>query len=95
MSYIPEGHQGTSIHHISVVKGSTLSAYRCEILNREFMFSDQLATVIGGLYGHDIAEVLCFPTLSASLHLYECSFEYIARQILRRSQRCQSSFAVR
>ncbi|CAF1329504.1 unnamed protein product [Adineta ricciae] len=31
-------------------------AYRCEILNREFMFSDQLATVISGLYGHDIAE---------------------------------------
>ena len=23
MSHIPEGHQGTSIHHISVVKGST------------------------------------------------------------------------
>ena len=26
------------------------------------MFSDQLATVISGLYGHDIAEVLCSPT---------------------------------
>ncbi len=23
MSHIPEGHKGTSIHHISVVKGST------------------------------------------------------------------------
>ncbi|CAF1058519.1 unnamed protein product [Adineta steineri] len=56
MSHIPEGHQGTSIHHIGVVKGSTQSAYRCEILDREFMFSDQLATVISGLYGHDIAE---------------------------------------
>jgi hypothetical protein len=78
MSHIPDGHQGTSIHHISVVKGSTqghhfflllivllkflcsfsIGAYRCEILNREFMFSDQLETVISGLYGHDIAEVL-------------------------------------
>jgi hypothetical protein len=37
-----------------------IGAYRCEILNREFMFSDQLATVISGLYGHDIAEVFYF-----------------------------------
>lgn len=37
-----------------------VAAYRCEILNREFMFSDQLETVISGLYGHDIAEVLIF-----------------------------------
>jgi hypothetical protein len=83
MTHIPEGHQTTSIHHLSVIKGSTqskflflflvvlfiivyvfyLGAYRFEILNREFMFSDQLATVISGLYGHDIAEVLLFLNL--------------------------------
>lgn len=40
-----------------------LGAYRLEILDREFMFSDQLATVISGLYGHEIAEVLCFANL--------------------------------
>jgi hypothetical protein len=27
MSHIPEGHQGTSIHHISVVKGSVQGKY--------------------------------------------------------------------
>jgi hypothetical protein len=91
MSHIPEGHQGTSIHHISVVKGSTqgkiflclsccingnclslffsVGAYRCEILNREFMFSDQLATVISGLYGHDIAEVLSFINLLSFIYI--------------------------
>jgi hypothetical protein len=87
MSEIPEGHQGTSIHHISVIKGSTLgkffliiliiimcmspfiAAYRLEILNREFMFSDQLETVISGLYGHDIAKVLCFSKF-ATAYLY-------------------------
>ncbi|CAF3692619.1 unnamed protein product [Rotaria socialis] len=56
MSHIPEGFKHTSIHHVSVVKGSTQGAYRCEILDREFMFSDQIETVISGLYGHDIAE---------------------------------------
>ncbi|CAF1105856.1 unnamed protein product [Rotaria magnacalcarata] len=56
MSDIPEGHKSTSIHHVSVIKGSTEGAYRCEILGREFMFSDQIETVISGLYGHDMAE---------------------------------------
>ncbi len=37
-----------------------IGAYRLEILGREFMFSDQLETVISGLYGHDIAEVILF-----------------------------------
>jgi hypothetical protein len=37
-----------------------IGAYRLEILGREYMFSDQLETVISGLYGHDIAEVLYF-----------------------------------
>ncbi len=87
MSEIPEGHQGTSIHHISVIKGSTLgkffliiliiiicissfiAAYRFEILNREFMFSDQLETVIRGLYGDDVAEVLYFSKF-ATVYLY-------------------------
>ncbi len=87
MSEIPEGHQGTSIHHISVIKGSTLgkffliiliiiicissfiAAYRFEILNREFMFSDQLETVINGLYGGDVAEVLRFSKF-ATAYLY-------------------------
>ncbi len=53
----------------------SIGAYRCEILNREFMFSDQIATVISGLYGHDIAEVLCFLNLLilvifSSMHIF-------------------------
>ena len=61
-----EAHKVTSIltlypwirGHWCVV--SYLAAYRFETLNREFMFSDQLGTVISGLYGDDIAEVLVF-----------------------------------
>jgi hypothetical protein len=48
---------------------SFIAAYRFEILNREFMFSDQLETVISGLYGLDIAKVLCFSKF-ATAYLY-------------------------
>ena len=46
----------------------SIGAYRCEILNREFMFSDQLEAVISGLYGHNIAEVWC--CLCLLLHMF-------------------------
>jgi hypothetical protein len=51
-----------TFHFISVnwICFFSLGVYRCEILGHEFMFSDQLETVISGLYGHDLAEVLHF-----------------------------------
>ena len=99
MNHIPEGHGTTSIHHISVIKGSVqgkfkkefishyidgnylsffLGAYRCEIFNSEFMFSDQLATVISGLYGPDVAEVLSFP----NFFLFAYIVIYLAHRFL-------------
>lgn len=56
----------------------SLGAYRCEILNSEFMFSDQLATVISGLYGPDVAEVLSFP----NFFLFAYIVIYLAHSLL-------------
>jgi hypothetical protein len=47
----------TSKHHIAHIKGTPQGEYCCVILDREFNFSDQLETIIGGIYGHAIAEV--------------------------------------
>ncbi len=54
-----------------------LGAYRCEILNREFMFSDQLETVISGLYGHDIAEVFCFFSLVNLMLIFFSAYAFL------------------
>ena len=35
------------------------------------MFSDQLATVISGLYGHDIAEVVCLLHLLLFTYIHD------------------------
>jgi len=59
---------------------SFIGAYRLEILGREFMFSDQLETVISGLYGHDIAEVLYF--LNLLLFTYINNFFFTAYTLL-------------
>eukprot|EP00696_Hemimastix_kukwesjijk_P012008 gnl/Hemi2/25050_TR8427_c0_g1_i1.p2 gnl/Hemi2/25050_TR8427_c0_g1~~gnl/Hemi2/25050_TR8427_c0_g1_i1.p2 ORF type:complete len:123 (+),score=51.99 gnl/Hemi2/25050_TR8427_c0_g1_i1:42-371(+) len=45
----------TPHHHIGVLKGSPQGGYCFEIQGREFNFSDQLMTVIGGFYGHEIS----------------------------------------
>lgn len=47
----------TPHHHIGVLKHSPQGGYCCEILGKEFNYSDQLFTVISSIYNHSVAEV--------------------------------------